>query len=115
MSSSRCFYKRLGEEEWHEGDAPPEFIATGEQQPPNPYDADLKKLRAANAMPALTFEDQYKAARLCELDAEGARLAAHIEATPFPRLSAAEAADLATYAPPDSYKAGLDKMRSEGR
>jgi hypothetical protein len=62
-------------------------------------------MRAANTTPAVTFEDQYKAVRLRELYAEGARLALHIAAIPFPRLSVAEAAELATYAPPDPAEA----------
>src|SRR5687767_12377174 len=55
--------------------------------PPNPYEPHLATLRAASSTPAPTFEDTNKANRLRELNAEHARLAAHSEATPFPRVT----------------------------
>lgn len=85
---------------------------TEDYAPPDSYGPALAVLRAATATNESTFEARWKAERLRELDAEGARLDARIEATPFPRLTASEAEE---FAPPDPYKAGLDKMRREGR
>lgn len=80
--------------------------------PPNPYAAGLASLRAAEATPESRFAEQYAAERLRALAAERAALDAHIEANPFPRLTAAEAAE---YAAPNGYQLALDKMRSEAR
>jgi hypothetical protein len=89
--------------------APPQNAVTTAEDYNNPYAADLAKLRAAAATPLSTFEDQFKAARLHDVEKTRAALDAK---EPQPRITAAE---LAEYAPPDPYKAGLDKMRSEGR
>jgi hypothetical protein len=72
----------------------------------------LKKLRAASSTPERSFEELWKAARLRALEIEHAAIEAQIAANPFPRLTAAE---LAPYAAPDPYKAGLDKMRAKKR
>lgn len=82
--------------------------------PQDPYADGLKKLRAASATSASRFEDEYKAARLREFEAEYARLAT-LRAAHAARLAATPHADLESYAPPDPYRAGLDKMRSEKR
>ena len=77
---------------------------------PDPY--DLAGLRVASATPESTFEDGWKAERLRELDAERARRDGGPATNPRPRLTVAE---LSMYAPPDSYRIALDKMRSEAR
>ena len=77
--------------------------------PPNGYKVGLAALRAATATPARDFEDRYKAARLRDLEAEATRRAGAAEA-PAPRMTSAE---LAPYAAPDSYEAGLKALRAK--
>lgn len=78
---------------------------TSAYTPPNPYAAGLAALRAAAATPETTFEDRYKAERLAALAAE------HRENPVVYRA----ARDLASYAAPDPYAAGLKAMREQRR
>jgi hypothetical protein len=94
----------------------PEIVAAESYAPPDGYREGLKALRAAEATAHLSpearlkaSEDEYKRQRTEEFARTRAALDA---AEPEPRLTAAELSD---YAPPDPYKAGLDKMRREGR
>jgi hypothetical protein len=92
----------------------PDLSTTDLLAAPDPYAEGLKQLRAAAATPESTFEQRWKEDRLAALDAEYQRWNAHVREHPSPRLTDAEEAS-SSYAPPDPYKAGLDKMRSEGR
>jgi len=79
---------------------------------PDPYAKDIAALRAASEhrTPEQTFEAEYKVTRFAALAAEHERLDAHLAAHPSPpRLTTAE---VKSYAPPDPYKADLDKLRS---
>ena len=79
---------------------------------PNPYERDIAALRGASATAATTFEENFKKMRQREF----ARARAAIDATPRPRLTVAETADLAQYAPPDPYEKDLRALRAkEGR
>jgi len=71
--------------------------------PPTPY--DFTQLRAAAAPPS-TFEADYKAARLRDLEAMRKKLDAE---APTPRLTSAE--ELATYTPPDPYAAAIKALK----
>jgi hypothetical protein len=76
--------------------------------PPPAYQEGLALLRAAGATSERDFEDRYKRERLAALAAEHDRLAA----TPTPRLTAAEEAEMVTnYGAPDIYAAPLRKMK----
>jgi hypothetical protein len=79
--------------------------------PPDPYQREIAQLKAAEATDLSRFEDAYKRASLDDAMAMRAKL----DCVEPRRMTAAEEAELAQYAPPDPYKAGLDKMRSEGR
>jgi hypothetical protein len=78
--------------------------------PPDPYAEGLKRLRATAETLAPTFEDAWKAARRDALAAEYANHAARAEPTRLPRLTAAQ---LAQYAPPDIYAAGIKALQSK--
>jgi hypothetical protein len=82
--------------------------------PPDAYQKGLEALRAAASRSTEpNFEDGWKAERARELQAQRDRMTAHVAAHPAPpRLTTAE---VNNYAPPDPYKADLDKMRSERR
>jgi hypothetical protein len=82
--------------------------AAEEFTPEDSYREGIARLKAANATPLSTFEDQYKAARLRELDAEHPRLAEHVAAEPRPRLTAAE---VAKFKAPDPYRDGLSALK----
>lgn len=81
--------------------------------PVDAYTAALATLRAATVSPESEYEKHYKSERLAAFHAE------HVEADR--RAAAWRAAEQASsehvesYAPPDSYKAGLAKMRSENK
>jgi hypothetical protein len=79
---------------------------------PNPYEPHLKKLRAASMTPEQAFEARYRAERLAAFEAEYARAAAHREANPIPRLTAAE---LSPYAAPDGFAEGLKALQAANR
>ena len=82
---------------------------TDHYAPPDPYENDLKKLRAAATTPLSTFEERYKAERLRELEAEYAeRDALRPAQRPEPRVT-----DLSAFVPPDPYRAALDKMKED--
>jgi hypothetical protein len=84
-------------------------IVAGAYLPPDPYAKDLAALRAAEATPESTFEEEWKKRRLSEFEAEARQRDAHIATHPSPpRLTTAE---LKTYAPPDPWKADLEKLR----
>ena len=83
----------------------PTFAAA---EAPDPYEGGLAQLRAAAATDRSRFEDEWKAKRLAALEAEHARTAAHIEATPSPRLTTAE---LSEFAAPDPYREGLQALK----
>jgi hypothetical protein len=86
----------------------PDAVTTAEAfAAPDPYAADIAKLRAAAATPASTFEAGWKADRLATLDAERAAGAALKPGKPA-RLTAAESS---TYAPPNGYRIALDAMK----
>jgi hypothetical protein len=74
---------------------------------PDPYAAPLAAMRAAAATPLRKFEDDFKAARLAGLEATRTALAAD---EPEARVGAVE---LAAYAPPDPYAAGLKALRAK--
>ncbi len=76
---------------------------------PNPYEHDLKKLRSAAATDASRAEADYKTDRLRDLAAGQRDLDAFT--TSAPRLTAAEAAELRTYTPPDPYAVDLATLR----
>jgi hypothetical protein len=76
--------------------------------PPDAFAADIIKRREAEPTPESRFAEQYKAARLRELDAEHAEIDASIAAAPQPRLTAAE---LAEWDPPDPYAAGIKALQ----
>jgi hypothetical protein len=76
---------------------------------PNGYKVGLAALRAAASTPASTFEDQYKANRQREVMATRRTLDAE---TPEPRMTAAE---LAEFAPPDVYEAGIKALQEKKR
>jgi hypothetical protein len=78
-------------------------INAEEAAPPDPYALGLAALRTARATPESRFEDTYKAARLAEFEAE--------HAAPVEGFRTATADDLAPYAAPDSYAAGLAALR----
>lgn len=85
--------------------------ATNPYTPPDAYGPGLAKMRAANATPESRFEDEYKERRLAELEREHAASTARVAAVP--RMTAAEEAELARYAPPDPYAAGLAALREK--
>jgi len=78
--------------------------------PPNPYTHGLTALRAATATPESTFEDRWKAERLAALSTEHRDIAASIAAAPQPRLTAAQVAE---FAPPNSYQVALAAMKED--
>jgi hypothetical protein len=73
--------------------------------PPNPY-AAVTPLRAVEP----TFEQEWKASRHPDHEAEHARTAAHLDANPSPRLTAAETEP---YAPPNPYAAGIKALQEK--
>ena len=75
---------------------------------PDPYESGLKKLRAAAATLS-TFEADYKAARMRELEAMRDKLDSE-QPERAPRLTAAE---LSQYSPPDPYREGLEALRAK--
>jgi len=78
--------------------------------PPDPCTEPLKQLRAAaTAAPEQTFEDRWKADRLRAMNATRAVLDAN--PVSIPRLTAAERAELAAYAPPDGYGLALKALK----
>jgi hypothetical protein len=77
--------------------------------PPNAYEPHLRQLRAA-AAPLSAFASNYREARLLDLAAEHARIADHIAAHPFPRLTAAESQE---YAAPNAYEQSLKALRAK--
>jgi Ser/Thr protein kinase RdoA (MazF antagonist) len=70
---------------------------------PDPYERELKQLKAAAATSESTFAERYAADRLASAMAMRAALDAE-----EPRLAAAELA-----APPDSYAAGIEALRAK--
>jgi hypothetical protein len=100
---------RLGDNEWHTV-RELRAAAAKEFEPPKAYERDVRQMRAASATDLSRFEVDYKASRLRELAAEYAEIDAHLEANPSPRLTAAE---LAEYAPPDPYEAGIKALRAK--
>ena len=71
--------------------------------PLNPYKQGLAAMRAAAAAPA-SVEERWKAERQREIDATRAALDATVLT---PRLTAAEAENLARFKAPDPYRAGI--------
>lgn len=86
-------------------------LDTHNYAPPDSYGPGLAQLRAA-AAPLSTFEQRYRQSRQAEFDATRRTLDAYAL---LPRLTTAEVAAIATYAPPDAYKADLDKLREQRR
>jgi hypothetical protein len=79
--------------------------------------ASALKARAASetqtpAEHLAAFEEQWKAARLRDLDAEHAETDAHLAPTSTPRLPTAE---LAEFKPPNPYEAGIKALREKER
>ena len=89
-----------------------DIMKDNDYTPPDPYAADLAKLRAGRSTPESRFAEQWKGERLRTLAAEHAALDAHIAATPERRVSAAE---LAKYAPPNQYAAGIRALQESKR
>jgi hypothetical protein len=85
-------------------------LAAEAEAAPNPYAAGIAKLRAASATDLSRFEADYKRRRLDDVMAMRAALDAE---EPQPRMTAAEEAALASYAPPDPYAAGLKALREK--
>jgi hypothetical protein len=83
--------------------------------PPDPYAKDIAAMRAAEATPESTFEEKWKADRLRDLAGEDDRLATLRAARgiPEPRLAVLSAADLAAYATPDPYAAGIKALQAK--
>ena len=77
---------------------------------PNPYEHDLKKLRAANATPESTFEEDWKAERLHALAAEYRAADLRTAERSTPCLMEAEAA---SFAPPNPYAAHIKGLQSK--
>ena len=84
--------------------------ATEDFSAPDSYAPSVAKRRAAEATPASRFAEEYKAARLRELDAEYAEMTARHAAAPRPRLTAAQVVE---FTPPDPYRIALDKMKGD--
>ena len=110
--------KCLGDDEWHNvGELrsgihqDDDRALAAECAPPDPYAEPLQTLRAAAATPLSTFESQWKASRLRDLEAEAAAVVAEVAAVP--RMTAAEEAELASYAPPSPYAAGIKALRAK--
>ena len=76
---------------------------------PDPYAADLAKLRSATSTPLRDFEDRYRQERLAALDAEHRAMDAYIAAHPRPRLTTAE---LAEFKATDPYAVSLTTLRA---
>lgn len=72
---------------------------------PNSYDREISAMRAASATPEQDFEKQWKAERTLEIEQTHAALDAE---ELQPRMTAAE---LAEYAPPDPYAAGIKALQ----
>ena len=79
---------------------------------PDPYARETAANRAAHATPLSTSQEQDKADRLRELDAEHADIDAYIASHPQPRLTAAELAAIPE--PPDPYAAGITERQAKG-
>ena len=81
---------------------------------PNPYEGPLNQRAASerqtpnDQQTPEDFAKQWQAERQRELDAEYARHAAAIAVRPAPKLTAAE---LAPYAAPDSWAAGIKALQ----
>lgn len=80
----------------------------GNYAPPNAYEPRLAQLRAA-AAPLSTFESDYKAARLRDLQAMRDKLDA--EEPQGPPLTTAE--ELARYAPADPYRDAIRVLKEK--
>jgi hypothetical protein len=99
--------KSLGDAEWQRvGDL--RAAVAKEFEPPNPYERDVIRLRAASATDLSRFEDSYKAQRLRDLEATRAALDAHIAEHPVEPLTDEE---VKQYRAPDSYAAGIRALQ----
>lgn len=84
-----------------------ENITVTDYTPPNPYAADLAKIREASATPESRFTEQHAARRTAEL--ANSRTASST-ITPRALRTSAESID---YTPPCAYRDALDKMKGD--
>jgi hypothetical protein len=86
--------------------------STNERSAPDPYAEGVKRLRAAESTSESQFAERWAAERTRELEATRAALDAEASA---PRLKTLTAEELAPYASPDPYRAGIERIIKEGR
>jgi hypothetical protein len=80
---------------------------------PDPYAADIAKLKAAFETPATTFENKWKADRLAALASEPDRVAALRAAHGVAEPRFVVLADEDRFPPPDAYAADLKALREK--